>query len=219
MPHPLRNVTNPDAVNLTSDQVAAISAAQLATSTRSNGKVLLSPEAASVTGWTACRVDAAMCINFYGQRWSVLAVPGVHVGERVLCLPAQQGAALFVRAESELPPGTLASRLEPVHSLAHTCPQCGTRASWGTAPTCGGPAHQCSCPCPHVAHTPQTPPDATLEGHMHSRTSGTAGGALVVCSLSIALAPAQGRRQSQKRGRKDSRRSQVALHISIGGKS
>lgn len=165
--------------------------------------------------WAKRHVDAALRVTFHGWYWSVQNLPGVHVGDVVLCLPAQQGAALFVRTEGELPPGILASRIEPVHSHPHTPAQIGTPVSSDTSTTASEPAHQCSCPGPHAERTPQTPPAATPAVHTHSRTSDTAGEAPGVHSISIELVLPPGLLQgccSQGTGK-----SRVALRISIEG--
>lgn len=166
---------------------------------------------------TKRRVDQALSVSVLGSRWSVAHLRGVKVGDLVLCFPAPQGDALLVRAESELPPGTWASRFEPSHSHPRTCPPHGSHESSGTGTTWNEPAHECSCPGPHAGRTPQMPPCATPGAHMHSRTSGTASEAPASYSISIQLAAAPERHPSPTRGKKGIRRSQAALRISIEG--
>lgn len=70
--------------------------------------------AANVTGWYARRVDEFVSIMYLGDRWCVLDLPGVQVGDLVFCLPTPQGDALRVRAtNAQIPEILVARSIEP----------------------------------------------------------------------------------------------------------
>ena len=134
------------------------------------------------------RVDASLCITYQGSRWSVMQVPGACVGALVHVWPAPQAGVLCAASASAGQQGTLAAWMGPAHSPLHMCKQCCTQGSCGSLTTSHAPAHQCSCPEPHVQRTPQAQQVAMNMAHTRSRTCGTAHVALAADSISTGQA-------------------------------
>ena len=134
----------------------------------------VAPEPMSRAAAVRLRVDTTLCIIYRGQRWSVMGMPGVSVGDLVHVWPAPQAGVLYGAAGNAAQPDTLVAWIDPAHSPQHMCTQCCTRKSWGSQTTCDAPVHQCSYPDLHADCKPQKPQDATSAEHMHSRTFHTA---------------------------------------------
>jgi hypothetical protein len=158
-----------------------------------------------VTPWFARRVDEFVSITFVAQRWCVLDLPDVHVGDLVYCLPTPQGDGLRVRSANAQLPDIWASRFEPFHSHPHIAPPAGTHESLGKQTSVHAPGHQCSCPCGQSARTPQTPPAASPLAHKPRHKPGKAGaapgapGCPTVLVLHVHLAPQQRSKGNGKR--------------------
>lgn len=150
------------------------------------------PAINAVTPAVLRTVDAAMRISLHGWYWSVLQVPGACVGGQIEVVQTHPSGALTVSTGNGQPRSTLASPLEPVHSLPHMCPQSRKCASLDICSKAGGQAHQCSCPAPHAGCTPHRQPVSMPLERTHSHTDGTAHVAPVCDSTSIGQAAKQG---------------------------
>lgn len=161
-------------------------------------------------------VDAALEITHQGWKWSVQALPGVQVGDVVLCHPQAEGDALYVQSENGLQPGIWASWTEPARNHPHTRPQSSTRGNWGIATTCCVPAHPHACPGQHVVHTPQLQPATTPVARKRIHIAGTAVGEPGAGSTPTAQAAAQPPCSSPVRHKPGIGKPLVSLNSSIG---
>lgn len=176
-------------------------AALIGSSTRANGKVLMSSaEAAALlrehlrrdAAWRHAeqrRIDACLCVTFRGERWHVNA-PGFHVGDLVLCLPTRRGAAIRVRALDACGPDTLAARVDLAGSLrspARTARPGRNAMSSGSRTTADAPSRAETRPRPDAARRTQAQPAATPPGRKRNRRKGTAGAAPAPSAPAIRL--------------------------------
>lgn len=66
---------------------------------RSDAAIIGESHARTHEGWCARRVDEFVSVMFAAQRWSVLDLPGVQVGDRVYCRPCDQADVLHVSGD------------------------------------------------------------------------------------------------------------------------
>ena len=157
------------------DAVAAL----IQASTRSNGRRLLSQEAAGLlTGKSLPeypeqrRVAQDLTVNCLGQHWD-LSPARFWPGDLVLCLPTRRGVYLRIQDPHKVQPDILVGRVRPLHSPRRTAHTPDNAPHSGT-PTTFASAHSVQAGRQQNRH--QSPQQSTVQDNKQRRRQGSAHG-------------------------------------------